>query len=136
MREFKFRAWDTKLNIMIFEDSDFEAIEQKYNDSCYWAGERYPCICPEAMFGLKMDRFIKMQCTGLKDINDVEIYEGDIAKDIAGFVYIVEWQNKKARFVYKCVKDGSKIKMNQQKDIEDGTEVIGNIYENPELVES
>lgn len=73
------------------------------------------------------------QFTGLKDKNGVEIYEGDIAKDNGGFIYKVIWRKKKARFAYKC-NEGSKTNMNQKEDAKI-IEVIGNIYENPKLLE-
>lgn len=68
-----------------------------------------------------IDDVILMQSTGLKDKNGVEIYEGDIVKTFGANIYVVEFY------------DG---KFNPISDLEASNwKVIGNIYENPELLE-
>ena len=75
-----------------------------------------------------------MQCTGLKDKNGKLIYEGDIVKifHVSGtmqgklFTDVVEWNQLRCRF------DTERYGVFDEDDI---YEVIGNIYENPELLE-
>lgn len=71
-----------------------------------------------------------MQYTGLKDKNGREIYEGDL-------VYVPQWKNK-----YKVIFDDGMFKASGRAKFslitimgEVKCEVIGNIYENPELIE-
>src|SRR5690606_11227640 len=82
------------------------------------------------------ERYVLMQYTGLKDKNGREIYEGDIVlydrnihKDIDTAKFKVVWA--KDRYVLQEIK--------HKYYIDDVTwelvEVIGNIYENPELME-
>lgn len=71
-----------------------------------------------------------MQSTGLKDKNGKLIYEGDIIKDliVPEHPYIVEWF--KGAFKLKSTVSNSYLKFDTTQQ-----EVIGNIYENPELLE-
>ena len=79
------------------------------------------------------------QCTGLKDKNDNLIWENNIVRDKHGNFYKAFWQNNYYQFSWICVKSdvfpiGSKWDLWSFKSFE--IEVIGNIFDNPELLES
>ena len=87
------------------------------------------------------EKIIFMQSTGLKDKNGKEIFEGDIITNgqnvmcmkrhnTLGF-YIEE--KGKVEFIADCA-DLAEFEADV-KEIEDFIEIIGNIYENPELLE-
>lgn len=79
------------------------------------------------------------QCTGLKDKNGKLIYEGDIVKfnfDTDEIKAVVSWDDKELIGFYLNTTDYFKDKYVTDYDFyKNDYEVIGNIYENPELLE-
>ena len=82
------------------------------------------------------DEIELMQSTGLKDKNGKEIFEGDIV-DYKGREAVIKWHGSYASFIYRFV-DGLQERVSEWAPLFLACyhfEVIGNIYENPELLE-
>lgn len=80
------------------------------------------------------------QFTGLTDKNGKKIFEGDIIKSKSGNTYLIHFNDgsfafaNKDRIVVNYSLDDSEFGI-AYKGICDGHEVIGNVFDNPELLE-
>ena len=96
------------------------------------------CEEEQASSALLDDEVIIMQSTGLKDKNGEEIFEGDILKveDEVETLYVnVFWDNEHALFMLETKKYNDKGALAEL--FEDNSypfEVVGNIYQNQELL--
>ena len=115
MRELKFRAWDKKRKELVYFD-----LSLCNSESRIWFNEQI------------VDNNV-MQYVGLKDKNGKEVYEGDIIKHIVTIernIFEVIYEN--GRFIARSpyIKHDLYF-LTKNKD----SEVIGNIFENPEILE-
>ena len=135
MRDIKFRAWDKEFEKMTyFDDEEYDyrpplafRLDQvlkkdiNYND---YEDFEYKDIT---------DKLEIMQYTGLKDENGKEIYEGDIVEITRPCIL----EKGEVKFINGCfaIKSKDTLLMLYQCEINNfKLKVIGNIYENPELL--
>ena len=131
MREFELRFWDKENESMVYQD-----------DKCLYPFNMYKIVC-DLFTNFEFKLFIKdviknlndfyevesvkMQYTGLRDMNNVKIYEGDILNDHSELgkvifdegCFVVCWQGIVEDLFENC----------------NNYEVVGNIYENPNLLD-
>lgn len=78
-----------------------------------------------------------MLYTGLKDINDKEIFEGDIVRQKFGnreLVGAIIFNHAKAQFGFETIIESKSEIPGNHIEVHTRPEVIGNIYENRELL--
>lgn len=142
MREIKFRAWGKKthnmgnvITLIYPYGGGFDEVKMSHNGSSIW---------------VKGDEVEIMQYTGLKDRHGVEIYEGDLVRSFSNInkksdphlsateptyrTSSVEFYNGAFRLTCDEFPHGCGILNNYVGAMAEDLEVIGNIYQNPELL--
>ena len=111
--------------------------DKKYNDGMWYFGVPIRCydgdwqICTDNSKRTVIPETIG-QYTGLADKNGTKIFEGDIGRR-RDDIFLIDWSEEKAAFVmifhdYIC-------EILYLEEMWDDAEVIGNIHDNPELLE-
>ncbi|MHC5375605.1 YopX family protein [Enterococcus sp. LJL120] len=119
MREIKFRAWDKKGQMYHGEDVSFirgRFVKSSYT-ACWWSDEA------QLLYG--------QQYTGLKDVNGVEIYEGDIV--------VIRYSEHGYHYCEQIIFENGAFLASDEDwlcNVYEYCEVCGNIYENPELLQN
>lgn len=125
MREIKFRAFIKELN---------EIREVEYINFLKKMISFPNKFCKEYYLNADFDEIELMQYTGLKDMREKEIYEGDIVKLRANHgIGVIKYYDEWGAFVVEYIKSKPLTVLGMSYYKED-IEVIGNIYENPELL--
>lgn len=119
----KFRAWDKLRKRMSTVDRiyfDTEGVQLRDDGGLYWRNFRNITL---------------MQSTGLKDKNGTEIFEDDVLKnnDYPNQTFICKHSMLQASFQAESL--NGLLTSSLWKDEKRDWQVLGNIYENPELVE-
>lgn len=126
MKNFKFRAWDKEENKM-------------WNVETLYIEDEWVKVNDGSIYGVTKDlirSYCLMQSTGLRDKNGVEIYEGDIVQHsekpnpcFSSPFKVIQARTGEWRLDnFRC---GTVLAFSNQDELE----VLGNIYENPELLE-
>jgi uncharacterized phage protein (TIGR01671 family) len=134
-RQIKFRAWDGRRMRTVWKATFVGS-----NPTVFFTATQYnePGALP-----MDDDRLSLMQFTGLQDKAGRDIYEGDVVKDRFGRIMQVQWWNfrlcwvaiSETNFHHADLYDW--VDFDYEKEEKSSTarvEVIGNVYENPELL--
>jgi uncharacterized phage protein (TIGR01671 family) len=145
MREIKFRVWDlTHRKPNMCKVLWFKFYDKKLNYMACEEDSVWLCESDSDGIGIfhsvPISKVILMQSTGVKDDNGKEIYEGDILdfgtwdNDDIAERGVVEYNTMRGAYIITYYSpyggEGFDLLNNEESPIE----VIGNIYENPELL--
>lgn len=143
MNRFKYRIWDNAMKLWLCEDSQYLQMDGKKVHAAPWSTIEW---------NIPSDRYIIQQYTGLQDRDGKDIYEGDIVEytyNVGCFRFSngkllrgcipsneiiqekinqqVKWQGAQFIGIHPIIKIGYTL-------VDKKPQVIGNIFENPELI--
>ena len=124
MREIKFRAWHKEKKIM----GEVLGIDILHKE-IFFSNEDVDCYEHTDFKDIEL-----MEYSGLKDKNEKEIYEGDIVKLRANHgIGVIKYSDEWGAFVVEYIKPRPLVVLGINYYKED-IEILGNIYENSELI--
>ena len=132
----KFRAWDVLAEKMIDEIQMISFVRKEIIGKFSDGSTSVPLKFEDERNG---EDVILMQSTGLKDKNGKEIFDGDVLAcktDDEVINLNIFWDEEHALFMFESKKYNEQEPLAEL--VEDNIypfEIIGNIYENPELLE-
>lgn len=129
MRNIKFRVWDKDLKQMHICGEDIhDSISFSQNNEAFYYNLQNGCGSLT-----ENSSYVLMQYTGLKDKNGKEIYEGDLVGD-KSIKWVVKWNTHRMGFsLYPTTEQiYDEMPVNVENKIH--FEILGNIYDNPELL--
>lgn len=123
----KFRAWDKRFSEFVedFFVSEDGKIYKKTKDTGYGI----------AISRETSDKIILMQSTGLKNLNGIVIFEGDIVK-IFDSLYTVFYNISEGSYQLEPHDERWVVDYMSNFSSEESLEIVGNIYENKELLDA
>lgn len=122
----RYRAWD-KIHKNMYEVDDIMSVDFGKSE-----------ISVKTLFFERTSRYdfddiVLMQSTGFTDKNGKEIFEGDILDSEDSFLAgVVELRQNLGMFVSTLIKCNN---FEHLCNVLDSTQIIGNVWENPELLE-
>jgi uncharacterized phage protein (TIGR01671 family) len=110
--------------VILINDTE-NLLRTHYLEENMWTSEIY---------AIEVDPSTICQCTGLKDKNGNLIWENDIVSycDCTKEDYVISWEQNKACFEYQQY-SCSMMNFDELSSCE--VEVVGNVFDNPELLE-
>ena len=129
-RNIKFRAWEKQLREMIpVYDIQFHNPQKVVVEGIeLLPREQQPLIINTISCWRDAGEIELMQFTGLTDKNGTEIYEGDVCRDMDEGIYVIEYDDAEFVSIYDTnIRE-------YLSETHDQIEVIGNIYQHPELI--
>lgn len=127
MREIKFRIWDDKHSRFNYQDFSVK-------DNMFHIGSGGQSNMGNPVYSKPMQQY-----TGLKDKNGKEVYEGDIVLQQMPWTHPESQRHSTVEYIGCCfymVNPEEKTGGKAYYVVNESCEVIGNIYENPELLPS
>ena len=125
MREIKFRAWSSGRK------------EMAKVESIHFKGNAVYLISKYLRLVANLDETELMQFTGQKDMNGKEVFEEDILKLENRDFGIVQYNNLNCNYYIQLINYHFNVAIDFKKvfSYQSKVEIIGNKYENPELLE-